>query len=346
MTNLELSKLLDRYINGECNDEEIAIINSWYADRESLPDYLNEISDDKQAGLRNRMLSHVLNNMAHGSSDSQAYTHEERIIPFFHKWWSRIAAAAVILVIVKLTFFTTINKNQLLSSSESPVEYTNNTHNIMKKMLPDGSVVWLKPHATLTVPTVFKKSSRNISMNGECFFEITKNPSCPFIISSAHIVTKVWGTSFKIVDYKTSIEAEVKVITGKVSVSKKNRNEKNVSAKLSPGEVILMPSQKAVYNHEKETIATDLKSNMQDMDQWKHINLSFENDKLSVIVKELNNKFNTNIQIKGSRLADEQMTADFSGLNLPEVLEVLKASMVIDYEIIGYRITLKKSIKQ
>lgn len=289
------------------------------------------------------MLSHILNNMEPESPDPQIFTYERRTVPFFHKWWFRISAAAVILVVVKLTFFTTLSKNQHLSSGESSIQYTNNTHNIIKKTLPDGSLVWLKPNATLTLPKSFKKSSRNVSMNGECFFEITKNPSRPFIINSAHIVTKVWGTSFKIVDYRTYSEAIVKVVTGKVSVSKKSNSSTNVSTRLAPDEVILLPSQKAVYKLGEETIATDLKSDMQDMDQWKHIDLSFENDRLSVIVKELNNRFNVNIQIQGNRLSNELMTADLSGLNLPEVLEVLKASMSIDYDLNGSQISLKRN---
>ncbi|WP_029282911.1 FecR family protein [Pedobacter sp. R20-19] len=346
MTSFQLSNLLDKYIKGHCSEEEIAIVDQWYQSKENQPEYLDNLSPSHNAILKKRMLDRMVNKIEAENSHLNDDAVKVKMFPPAKKWWIGIAAASIVLILIKVLIFNPQHQHQKNGQVESVIHYTNNTQKIIKQTLADGSLVWLKPNAMLSVPKAFNKASRTVSMDGECFFEITKNPSSPFIIKSAHIITKVWGTSFKVIDYSKSAQAVVKVITGKVSVSKKNETVESNTTQLTKGEVMLQPNQKATYDGINDALSTTSRTDMQDMDLWKHINLSYDHTKFSTIVKELNTRFNANIKIQDNHLKDEEMTADFSGLNLPEVLEVLKASMSIDYEISGEQITLIKPINK
>jgi transmembrane sensor len=69
------------------------------------------------------------------------------------------------------------------------------------------------------------------------------------------------------------------------------------------------------------------------MQIWKHVDLSFENKPIREIIPVLNAKFHVHIEVKNERLNRYILNADMTGLNLPDVLEALKKSLNINYEI-------------
>ncbi|MDN3580315.1 FecR family protein [Mucilaginibacter flavus] len=340
MNEIQLSELLDRYLNNTCTPEEKEVIDKWFALHQDKPDFTESLDADKRELLKTKMFSAIT---------SEAYIEPQVqkngiIRPLFKNRWVRVASAAILLLMARFLF-----TDKISPPVDQPavaglyIVFVNHTKNIIKKVLPDSSVVWLNPNTSLFYPKVFQAKSRNVSMNGDCFFEITKNPKRPFIISSQHMVTKVWGTSFRVLDNTDMQAALVTVVTGKVSVSKKGSVAANAGATLSANEVLLMPKQQVVYNTATNQLTANKQANVSALNIYKHIDLSFENARLTEIVKVLNQKFDANIKIKDDRLDKAGMTADLTDLNLPEVLEVLKTSMNLNYEISNDLIILKKT---
>ncbi|SEO06320.1 FecR protein [Mucilaginibacter gossypiicola] len=340
MNNDQLSALLDRYFNGTCTPEEKQAIDDWFELHNDKPDYTNTLTAGKKEELKTKMFTAIAEETNFGGEVQS----KPVIRPLYNNWWVRVAAAAVVLVFARYLF---INKElspaKLTETAVANVIVTNRTKNIVKQLLPDSSIVWLSPQASIRYPKTFLKSSRDISMQGDCFFEVTKNPQRPFIISSEHIVTKVWGTSFRVLDNKGLASAAVTVVTGKVSVSKKGSAAATSGAKLAADEVLLLPKEQAVYNKNTDVLTADRQADISLLNIYKHIDLSFENAKLTEIVKVLNRKFDADIKIQDGALNKAVMTADLTDLNLPEVLEVLKTSMNLNYEISNDLIVLKKT---
>lgn len=337
MNDKQLAELLDRYIKGLCTAEEAAVINKWYNKYQHEPDVINSFTNESEH-LRRRMLDHVLNQI---NPD-----HDKPLVKntsFINRHWPKLAVAAVLLISLKI-FYTNYWVIKEAKNSTAQTEIVNNTKHIIKQVLPDRSIVWLNPEAVVRFPEKFKISSRDISMEGECFFEVTKNPQRPFVIQSKHLVTKVWGTTFKVSDNNTTATAQVTVVTGKVSVSIQGSKAAQTSTRLSAGEVILLPKQKAILKTGQNIFYTDRKADVSDLNIYKHINLLFENARLSMIVAVLKKKFDANIRIENKELDNKVMDADLTGLNLPEVLEVLKASLQLDYEVKEDFILLEKPI--
>lgn len=335
MNKIQLSELLDKYFNGTCTPEETEAIDQWYKQYDDKSGYTETLSNHNKELLKTKMFSAI--------RKYSPTTKTAVVRPIYSRWWMGIAAAAVLLLVVKFVFL-----DKMLKSAERAqlaalnISFTNNTLNIVKQVLPDSSVVWLSPNASLSWPRQFRAKSRDVAMKGDCFFEVTKNPGRPFIINSEHIVTKVWGTSFRVNDSKDIAAAIVTVVTGKVSVSKKGSAAAKAITQFITGEVLLHPKEQIVLKNNEQFVETK-QADISGLNLYKHIDLSFEHAKLTEIVTVLNKKFDVNIKIRDEELDKAVMTADLTDLNLPEVLEVLKASMKLDYEISNDLIILKRT---
>lgn len=113
----------------------------------------------------------------------------------------------------------------LIASSDNVGSYT----------LPDGTRVWLNRDSRLSYNQDFGKSARNVSIDGEGYFEVTRNEACPFIVNMHdNLQVKVLGTTFNIVSDPVGHSAEVILRSGSVQVSDTDSKEL----------VILRPDQK------------------------------------------------------------------------------------------------------
>ncbi|RKR82936.1 FecR family protein [Mucilaginibacter gracilis] len=333
MDKIQIAELLDKYLKNNCTPEEADVVEAWYKQWEEQPDFTDTLADDKQRLLKERMFLIIRENTV----PKESVILPERKVHI--KWWIGIAAAALLFVVLK--FFVANNPVQDATGPRLAITFSNHTKNVLKQQLPDSSIVWLSPEASITWPQKFDAKYRDITMTGNCFFEVTKNPGRPFIISSEHMVTKVWGTSFRVIDGKNSAVVKVTVVTGKVSVSK--RQALAPVAKLNSNEVLLHPNEEVVLKSNTADLIASKNADVSDLALYDHIDLDFEKATLPYIVTVLNKKFAAHIIINSKQLNSAVMTASLTNLNLPEVLEVLKASMKINYEIEGDLIVLKKT---
>jgi len=339
-------ELLERYINGECTEEEIAIVKKWYFSFEEDEDHVSELTQQEEKKLEQRIYNQIISKL--GVNEGADEEMETEVIPSRRNYaiWYAVAAAVVIFtafgaILLNNKTVAIVEKQAASTGIIEQVLITNNTHQIYKKVLPDNSIVWLNPKSQIKFPKVFDARFRAISMTGECFFEVTKNPNRPFIINSGSIITKVWGTSFRVRDNVGSKRADVSVVTGKVSVSiNNNKKDDDIDFELNKGEIMLYPHQKVIYLADKK-ILKPASADEPTLQIWTHQNLTFESKPLGDIVPVLNSKFHVHIVVSNERLNHYILNADMTGFNLPDVLEALKKSLNVNYEIKGNEINLQ-----
>ncbi|UEG51913.1 FecR domain-containing protein [Mucilaginibacter daejeonensis] len=336
MTSEQLAELMERYQKGTCTPEEAAILEQWYSSYDTKANILDSLPAADRDRLQQRMYDRI--------SDKTGIEQEKRSNAKIISLWAKIAVAAVL---TSMVIFFAWNKRSLESKpavTDSWANVINSGAGIVKHNLPDGSTVWLKPGSSLKYVKTFNAISRDVAMNGECFFEVIKDPQRPFVIVSKHIVTKVWGTSFRVKDANDATKATVTVMTGKVSVSKTGSEAHQAGARLLKNEVMLLPDQQATYSTTQNQLTANRHADMSDMALWKHTDLSFNDQSVAQIASVLSKRFDVDITIEGEHLKKASMTADLNGLNLPEVLDVLKTSMKIDYAVItNDRIILRRT---
>ncbi|HEY4155290.1 MAG TPA: FecR family protein, partial [Puia sp.] len=70
-----------------------------------------------------------------------------------------------------------------------------------KLVLPDGTQVWLNSGSKLHYKNDFDKSIREVSLEGEAFFDVVKEVDHPFIVHTSAINVRVLGTAFNVKSY-------------------------------------------------------------------------------------------------------------------------------------------------
>lgn len=194
--------------------------------------------------------------------------------------------------------------------------------------LPDGSIAWLNHDSKLEYEKEFEGKTRAIKLNGEAFFEVVKNPEQPFVITSAHSVTTVLGTSFNLTAYDSTGDVNLTVATGKVSfVSTKTRNE-----------VLVTANQSATITVEGETI----KASGADMNElaWQTKKLVFNEAPLSEVFKSLEHYFNVKIIVTNPDINKCPLNATFVDPSLQKTLDQITKSLSLSYELKGKKVTI------
>ena len=206
---------------------------------------------------------------------------------------------------------------------------------VKEVMLPDGTKVWLNQSATLRYPKEFSESERDVYLDGEAYFEVTKNRRCPFVVESEAMRIKVLGTTFNFKCDKSHKLAEATLIEGEIEV-RGNHDE---------GMIILSPGQKAELN--KTTRRLVVKQVDAKLDAvWHNDLIPFEQADIFAITRTLERFYDVKIILSPDIKSDKT----YSGVlkkkdNIESVLQSLDNSIPINYKIVGDNIFISSRNK-
>jgi transmembrane sensor len=184
-------------------------------------------------------------------------------------------------------------------------------------LLSDGTKVWLNSGSRLVYAPVFKGKTREVYLEGEGYFEVTKNANKPFLVKTDFLQVKVYGTKFDVQAYKSDNEYNTILLEGNVSLDlKENPN---------PKEIFLTPNQKAsLFKEQNEVLLSDI-DNTEKYIGWIDGYLKFENETVNELIKRVSHYYNITID---SRL--ESNLAKFSGkLDLKDEPERVVANLAL-----------------
>ncbi len=326
------ASLFKKYVSGQSTPHEDVLIEEWYASFENAEDHTDSLSAEQKEQLRDTIRRRISGKL---NDEPRPVKQNARIKQL--AWVITGVAASLLLV------FGILHQKHVLAPTAAKIEaidttFANTSASITHNTLSDGSHVWLMPGAKLTCRKTFSANRREISLCGEAFFEVTKNPHRPFIIYSKNLVTKVWGTSFRVRDAQKLSFADVTVMTGKVSVKLLHPPAGLMR------EVMLYPSQRVTYLKKEQTFTAQQKSNMAAMSIWKKPDVSFNNQPLKEVIGVLNQFFQLHITVADDKINSLLLTADLNGLNFPEIMQMLHKALNVDYTIEGQNVILKQAI--
>ncbi|KAA9355017.1 FecR family protein [Larkinella humicola] len=320
--------LLKKYLEGKCNPDEVEQVEQWYAS-------LNNVTAESRDFDQPRHLKKIQELIRHQTDDEIQPEQPVKIRPLVPNVW-RYAAAAVVLLIASLGVYFYLNTTQPAANPVADaVSIVNTQKQVVRHQLPDGSKVWLNPAAKIQYTArAFSKTSRTVSVEGEAFFEVTKDPARPFFVKSNSLLVKVLGTSFNVKSNSDQSWYEVSVVTGKVSVSVPDRQGKAKS-------VLLLPRQQAVFEVASGLLtSTELSKFREKVDTWQPISLTFEDEKLSEIAMRLQKKYGIKIKLANPNLANCRLKATFDHNRLAEILEITTQMVEATYEMRGDSIVI------
>lgn len=197
--------------------------------------------------------------------------------------------------------------------------------------LPDGTSVTLNHYSTLTYPERFKSDNREVELNGEAYFEVSKDKKHPFIVQTEAVDVRVLGTQFNVDAYRDSPDVRTTLLTGSVAVSNKSNSE----------HMILKPNEIAIYNKVEKKLTRKLLEDATDEISWRHGEFIFDDVQLRDIARELSNSFGTTIQITDPTLQSYRISARFRhGEDLETILSVLQDAGYFNYSHNDKQITI------
>lgn len=194
-------------------------------------------------------------------------------------------------------------------------------------VLEDGTKVWLNAGSKLSYPVSFSRlKKREVQLEGEAYFEVTKNPVKPFSVRSTEQLVTVTGTHFDVSCYPEE-NHQTTLAEGSVVVSSLTTGK---SKSLVPGQ------QTTVTKHEillKEV-------NPADVIAWKDGLFVFIRTPLRQVLAQIGRWYNCDIDYNG--LPDMHFDGEISRKNaLSEVLQTLELSTNIKFKVEGRRIMIK-----
>ena len=176
--------------------------------------------------------------------------------------------------------------------------------------LPDSSEVILNSASKIKYAQIFD-NPREIWLEGEAFFDVVKNPECPFIVHTNDMKIKVLGTSFGI---NTRTEKQtVSLATGKVNVLIKHSND----------EVNLLPNEQLSWDSTTKEV-TKSNFNPEKTLAWKENILLLDNLSLKNALPEINAFFGVEFSIEEKSLEKQRITGAFKDQNLEEFISSME----------------------
>ncbi|RNC65520.1 FecR family protein [Proteiniphilum sp. X52] len=186
-------------------------------------------------------------------------------------------------------------------------------------ILADNTDIWLNANSTLRYPTEFSRKGRIVYLDGEAFFEVSKDDKKPFMVKTTSGDIKVTGTSFNVEAYSKQGSFETSLFEGSVEIYK---NDHKLTT-LNPDERSYLEDGKLYV-----TPITD-----RDKYLWKEGLIAFNNKSLEDILQSLEKYFDIRIQISNSSLPQRTYTGKFRQSDgVDYALRVLQKSIHFSYQ--------------
>lgn len=193
-----------------------------------------------------------------------------------------------------------------------------------KLTLSDGTIASLNSASTITYPVSFGKNNRDISAEGEIYFDIAKDKSKPFRIFSEKQTIEVLGTSFNLMSNRD--EAKTTLIEGSVRIIVDNKS------------YLLKPGQQSIVNNAVEIKNTKVDEEL----AWTNDQFLFDNGSFFEVLREIENWYNVKFVFVRKDVENMHLSGSLSRkVKLSELLKVLSLNTGYKYEIQERRVLVK-----
>lgn len=204
-------------------------------------------------------------------------------------------------------------------------------------ILPDGSKVWLNALSSLRFPTAFTGIERKVELNGEAYFEITRNASMPFKVGISHdgpeiaghesLEVDVLGTEFDLMAYADEDRQKVTLISGETRV------------KVGQEQITLQPNQQAYLDKRSYALNLIDPINVDETIAWKNGRFQFQDASIESIMRQAARWYDVEVSYDG------KVNQQFNGtiprqVNLSTLLKILEATGWVHFRIDGKKVTV------
>ncbi|THU39675.1 DUF4974 domain-containing protein [Niastella caeni] len=288
-----IDQLLEKFKRNACSEEELQELYNWLDAQSAAGTGYSFADDNARLLLKSRMRDAIFSKLVANPPVKTINRYR----------WIKFAAAAVVLIAISsVAYWLTRPKLIVVAAAPGKVE---------KKVLPDGSTVWLNDNSAISYYSNFS-GHRTIELKqGEAFFEVKKDPAHPFTVQSNNVSTTVKGTSFSVKMIDRTGDIKVSVVTGKVLVQK-----------LQDTLGYLVPGQRLRYNKQQGVTLID-SVQAGEANAWIQGELFLQNASLPEVIQWLQNHFKVTVQNNRSDYKGDYYLQVKRDITLEEVIRIL-----------------------
>lgn len=269
----------------------------------------------------------------------------------WRRFLSWAAAAVLIFAVGWLVIALFSNKerpDQLAGKEKQPVsEISTRNGSRTTIQLPDGSQVWLNAGSKLSYDKKYGTGLREVTLTGEAYFDVVKNPDMPFIIHTNRMDIKVLGTQFNVKSYPGEKTTEAALVKGSIEVSIKDRPAEKII--LKPNEKIIVSSdtlelQKTASKTANEKIQPDpiiaiRNLTYQDTDSaivetgWVYNKLVFKDESFRELALKMERWYGISIRFTDEAVQKLHFTGTFETETIQQALSAMKLTSDFNFQI-------------
>lgn len=188
--------------------------------------------------------------------------------------------------------------------------------------LSDGTNVWLNARTKIVYPAVFDKSVRQVTVDGEAYFDVAKDKKRPFIVETGKCNMEVLGTKFNVEGYSDKDDFEVTLMEGSV----------RVASRIGLGDTLMLkPDSKACL--QKDGRLKVIPVDDYNPYRWKEGLICFRNESFLSIMNDLEKYFGVSIVVENKNVLKYYFTGKFRQADgIDYALRVLQRDIRFKYE--------------
>lgn len=191
--------------------------------------------------------------------------------------------------------------------------------------LTDGSVVTLAPASRLRESPTFNTNTREVWLEGEAYFEVAHDPTKPFRVHTDRAVAHDLGTKFLVRAYAGSADVRVVVADGLVSLRRATDSSTGPAA-AGPDSVLLRPRELGQLGADGR-LTTQSGVALDDYTAWTAGRLVFTDTPLRDAIPRLSRWYDADVRLGDPDLGRETFTATLTHEPVSDVVRLLAATV-------------------
>ncbi len=245
--------------------------------------------------------------------------------------WMRYAAVFVLAFALGTLSLYLVNRNQQsgYSSLYNTIEVPNGERSQI--LLYDGTKVWLNSGTKFRYPVAFSRTTRDVYLEGEAFFDVAKDASHPFVVNAGQLKVNVLGTRFNVCAYPEDNEFFTTLEEGSVNAV---NAASGTSIILKPGEQLILD--RGTNELKRWNVNTELYTS------WKENLLRFDDAPFGDVIKKMERWYDVKIKVDPSINAGERYTMTIKTESLREMLNLLSKTTQMTYDIKENNVLIKR----
>lgn len=374
--NKEIYAVIIECITGKSDDQSKQKLELWLNESEENRNFFDQVKDiwqtaaigqnkeqfdPDQAWERVKMRMHTLNTAT--------------IEPKAENRWvvQLLKIAAVFIIAFFIGKYSDFFQNKKAGEDLNKISNWNKMGNFIEVRAPkgskaevvlfDGTRVKLNANSSLKYSKQYNINNREVYLVGEAYFQVAKNKKIPFIVKTSDVNIRAVGTAFNVKAYPEEKKIETTLVNGVVEIRINNAKiGKNAKLTLKPNQVaefikgtedlgISNPntttSQKfAEKKDEAPHIVVIQHIDPEIYTSWKDKQWIIEHEELGDLAIQLERRYDVAISFKNESLKGYKITGKLNDETLQQVLDAIKLTVPIAYDINHKQVTIIENKSQ